>query len=193
MICSLVRGVSRLSLQTFSRNARLAVSLHTAKFSASSTIASDFGTEKGDGRVDEELHEQLLTRYNLAAMDTQQVFVIQPFKRRSSNDRLVPVDSDARLNLAESVALVDTLGWKVVDKEVVGLSHYEYPAFFKWGKLQDLSERVRQNAAISAVFLSTYRLQRNQRFELEVGYFRRLILLDMKCHILFCRKALACL
>merc|ERR1719229_603857 len=105
MICSLVRGVNRLSLQTISRNARLAVALSTAKFSASSTIASDFVADKGDSRVDEELHEQLLTRYNLAAMDTQQVFVIQPFKRRERNDRLVPGDSDARLNLAESVAL----------------------------------------------------------------------------------------
>ena len=41
--------------------------------------------------------------------------------------------------------------------------------FFKWGKLQELAERVRENAAVSAVFLSTYQLRMNQRFELEVS------------------------
>ena len=165
MICSLVQGMNRSFAQTIGRSARLVVAMPTAKLSFSCVKSSEVGAGHEEERADEDLHEQLLTRYNLAAVDAHQVFVIQPFKRSKS---IAPGDGELGLKMAESVALADTLNWRVVDKEVVGLSHFNYPEFFNFGKLQELAERVKRNAAISAVFLSTYQLRMNQRFELEV-------------------------
>ena len=169
MICSLVKGMNRSLTHTIGRSARMTVAMPTTKFSSSSSSVIDSDTAANEeDRVDEALREQLITRYNLAAVDTHQVFVIQPFKRRY-NELPVPEDPAVGLKMAESVALADTLGWKVVDREVAGLPHFDSPEFFKWGKLQELAERVRQNAAVSAVFLSTYQLKMNQRFVLEVS------------------------
>ena len=125
MICSLVKGMNRSLTHTIGRSARLAVTMPipTAKFSSSSVIGSDMVAQVED-RVDEDLHKQLLTRYNLAAMDTHQVFIIQPFKRDNFG---APEDPDIGLKMDESVALADTLGWKVVDKEVVGLPDFNQP------------------------------------------------------------------
>ena len=167
IMCSLAKGMNRSFVQSIGRNARLAVAKSTTQFSSSSSVIGSDMTANEEDRLDEDLHEQILTRYNLAAVDTHQVFIIQPFKR---SKMCVPEDREVGLKMAESVALVDTLGWKVVDKEAVGLSHFNYPEFFKWGKLQELAERVTRNAAVSAVFLSTYQLKLNQRFELEVSY-----------------------
>ena len=170
MVCSLVKGMNRSFAQSIGRNVRLAVAMSATK-SSSSVMGSD-RTASEEDRLDEDLHEQILTRYNLAAVDTHQVFVIQPFER---SKMCVPEDREVGLKMAESVALADTLGWKVVDKEAVGLPHFNYPEFFKWGKLQELAERVTRNAAVSAVFLSTYQLKFNQRFELEVSYTQYMV------------------
>ena len=175
MVCSLVKGMNRSFAQSIGRNVRLAVAMSATKSkssSSSSVMGSSDRTASEEDRLDEDLHEQILTRYNLAAVDTHQVFVIQPFER---SKMCVPEDREVGLKMAESVALADTLGWKVVDKEAVGLSHFNYPEFFKSGKLQELAERVTRNAAVSAVFLSTYQLKFNQRFELEVSYTQYMV------------------
>ena len=173
MVCSLVKGMNRSFAQSIGRNVRPAVAMSATKSSSSSSsVMGSDRTASEEDRLDEDLHEQILTRYNLAAVDTHQVFVIQPFER---SKMCVPEDREVGLKMAESVALADTLGWKVVDKEAVGLSHFNYPEFFKWGKLQELAERVTRNAAVSAVFLSTYQLKFNQRFELEVSYTQYMV------------------
>ena len=164
MIYSLAKGI-RLTLAK-KIDERVAFTLPRARYS-SSVMGS--GAGGGTENDDDLQHEQLLNHYNLSAMNTEQVFVIQPFKR----SHLPNCRRDAGLQMAESVALADTLGWKVVDKEIVGLPHFDFAEFFKWGKLQELAERARRNAAVSAVFLSTYQLRMTQRFVLEVGTWNR--------------------
>ena len=160
MLYSLVKGIRPTLAKK--NGARIAFTTPRARYS---TSVMGFDARGGTENDDDLQHEQLLNRYNLSAMNTEQVFVIQPFKRSHSSKYY----RDAGIQMAESVALADTLGWKVVDKEIVGLPHFDFAEFFKWGKLQELAERVRRNATVSAVFLSTYQLRMTQRFVLEVG------------------------
>ena len=63
----------------------------------------------------------------------QQVLVIQPFIRFGGK---MKADTNHELMLAESVALVETLDWVVVDYLTIGLSSFLKKHLFGTGKLE---------------------------------------------------------
>merc|ERR1719342_295407 len=69
--------------------------------------------------------------------------------------------------LAESVALVETLAWIVVDTLTVGLNSFQKKHLFGAGKLRLLEEKISSNTKITSVFISLYQLTVTQRLELE--------------------------
>ena len=94
----------------------------------------------------------------------QQVLAIQPFIRC---DGKVKADTNHELMLAESVALVETLDWVVVDHLTVGLNSFQKKHLFGSGKLEVLKEKISTNSKITSVFISLYQLTVTQRLELE--------------------------
>ena len=106
----------------------------------------------------------LVDRYCYVPSMQQQVLVIQPFIRYGDN---VKADTTQQLMLAESVALVRTLDWAVVDTLTVGLNSFQKKHLFGSGKLRLLEEKISSNTKITSVFISLYQLTVTQRLELE--------------------------
>ena len=107
---------------------------------------------------------QLVDRFCHISTMQEQVLVIQPFVRFGS---MVKTDTNHDLMLAESIALVKTLNWKVADHMVVGLSSFQKKKLFGSGKLKLLEEKVANNVKITSIFISLYQLTITQRLELE--------------------------
>ena len=76
-------------------------------------------------------------------------------------------DTNHQLMLEESIALVKTLDWKVVDHTTVGLTSFQKKHLFGTGKLKLLEEKVTSDQKITSVFISLYQLTISQRLELE--------------------------
>ncbi len=104
--------------------------------------------DNADDRLDAETHQEMLRQYHMAAPMLSQVgwvlrardflfpplpplsplppppfqtvFVVQPYVRRWYG-RERKVEKEGHQFLPETLALVDTLGWKVADSAVVGL------------------------------------------------------------------------
>ena len=106
---------------------------------------------------------ELVDRYCYVPSMQQQVLVIQPFIRFGGK---VKADTSHDLMLAESVALVETLDWVVVDHLTIGLSSFLKNHLFGSGKLELLRE-ISTNTKITSVFISLYQLTVTQRLELE--------------------------
>ena len=106
----------------------------------------------------------LVDRYCYVPSMKQQVLVIQPFIRYGGQ---VKADTNHELMLAESVALVETLDWVVVDHLTVGLNSFQKKHLFGSGKLEVLKEKISTNSKITSVFISLYQLTVTQRLELE--------------------------
>ena len=108
--------------------------------------------------------DQLVDRFCHISTMQDQVLVIQPFIRFGS---MVKADTNPELMLAESIALVKTLNWKVADHMVIGLSSFHKKQLFGSGKLKLLEEKVANNMKITSIFISLYQLTITQRLELE--------------------------
>ena len=106
----------------------------------------------------------LVDRYCFVPSMRQQVLVIQPFVRYGDK---VKLHTSQDLMLAESVALVETLAWTVVDTLTVGLNSFQKKHLFGAGKLRLLEEKISNNTKITSVFISLYQLTVTQRLELE--------------------------
>ena len=106
----------------------------------------------------------LVDRYCYVPSMKQQVLVIQPFIRYGGQGKAA---TNHELMLAESVALVETLDWVVVDHLTVGLSSFLKKHLFGSGKLNLLKEKISTNTKITSVFISLYQLTVTQRLELE--------------------------
>ena len=106
----------------------------------------------------------LVDRYCYVPSMQQQVLVIQPFIRFGEK---MKADTSHELMLAESVALVRTLDWAVVDTLTVGLNSFQKKHLFGTGKLRLLEEKISTNTKITSVFISLYQLTITQRMELE--------------------------
>ena len=78
---------------------------------------------------------QLVDRYFHVSTMQEQVLVIQPFIRFG---QLAKADTDKDLMLNESIALVQTLNWKIVDHLTVGLSSFQKKQLFGRGKIKML-------------------------------------------------------
>ena len=94
--------------------------------------------------VDIQMHSSMLQRYNLEALDTQQVLVVQPYFRKGNLSRLSDTTTD--LMMAETIGLVETLKWLVVDKVLMGVNEGQMGpdkrTFFGSGQLHTLKQRI---------------------------------------------------
>ena len=115
--------------------------------------------------TDEASHvSDLVDRYCHVSSMQQQVLVIQPFIRYG---QMAKSDTNHQLMLEESLALVRTLNWKVVDHIIVGLASFQKKHLFGTGKLKMLEEKISSDHKITSVFISLYQLTITQRLELE--------------------------
>jgi len=76
-------------------------------------------------------------------------------------------DTTPGLMMEESIALVKTLNWKIVEPLLIGLPNLERKYLFPAEVLDALAERVQKDLRITAVFVSLYQLRPSQRVELE--------------------------
>jgi len=106
----------------------------------------------------------LVDRYFHVSTMVHQVLVIQPFIRYGVAAKK---NTNHKLMLEESMALVRTLGWKVVDYKCIGLASFKKSFLFGSGKLKELEDIVSSNQKITAVYVSMYQLTAPQRLELE--------------------------
>jgi len=106
----------------------------------------------------------LIDRYFHTTTMSHQVLIIQPFIRHGIRSKK---DTNPKLMLQESTALVETLGWKVVDSLTIGLPAFNKPLLFGSGKRAEVNDLVNTNLKITAVFVSLYQLTVPQRLELE--------------------------
>ena len=108
----------------------------------------------------------LVDRYCYVPSMKQQVLVIQPFIRYGGQ---VKADTNHELMLAESVALVETLDWVVVDHLTVGLSSFLKKHLFGTGKLNLLKEKISTNTKITSVFILHQSLPAHRHSEAGAG------------------------
>ena len=89
--------------------------------------------------VDLQMHSSMLQQYHLEALNTQQLLVVQP-DYQDKPDKRHYGDTSIDLKLAETVSLVHTLGWTVVDKLVI--KSEQRNMLFKPGQLERLREHI---------------------------------------------------
>ena len=126
-------------------------------------VYSEEASEDFDPEDQQEM-QQLVERYLHTAASPHQVLVIQPFIRTGPQQQ---VTATRQLMLDESVALAETLDWKVVDTVSLGLSSFKKKYLFGSGNLEMLREKVAANQSITAVFVSLYQLTAVQRLQFE--------------------------
>ena len=131
--------------------------------------------------VDIEVHSEMLQKYHLEALNTQQLLIIQPAHELDSNANFG--DTRTQLKLAETLGLIETLGWTSVDEVLFDVKpNGRDNIFFETRWLINLRNHIsslenpvltcgekQTNIAkhISAVFVSTFRLSNKQRLILE--------------------------
>jgi len=104
-----------------------------------------------------------LRKHYVHVSDAQpQILLIQPFIR----ERGTPIN-DSQLMLEESIALVKTLEWKIVNTMLIGLNSTIAKELFKQGKMEEIKGMINGDQRISAVFISVYSLSFTQRLALE--------------------------
>lgn len=92
-------------------------------------------------------------------------FVIQPYIKWGKDKRF---NTDRELQLAESVALVETLPyWSVVDKMWIPLLNLQRNKLFGTGGLETIKTRIKCGRNVTAIFVSTNKLKHVQLLELE--------------------------
>ena len=116
-------------------------------FLRTSTALNKFDSENEDDDfdnlselVDLEHHSAMLQQYHLEALNTQQLLVIQPVMK---NRNLSQHKNRDDLMMAETVGLVDTLGWTVLDKTIIEVEPQRRSKYFFSGRqLRELRERI---------------------------------------------------
>lgn len=94
-----------------------------------------------------------------------QVFIIQPSIKWGPSKK---INTTPQLQLNEAVTLIKTLSnWKVVDTKIINLTSFNKKTFFGKGNLEFISNKVRSNKNITAIFLSVNILQPVQHRILE--------------------------
>ncbi|XP_070688883.1 putative GTP-binding protein 6 [Pempheris klunzingeri] len=119
----------------------------------------------GDSEV-EELFQQQVPAGILE--DQHRVFIVHPDVKWGSRKQHL---TTAELMMAEAVGLVNTLdSWRVVDKIIVSTKTPEKKRIFGKGNFQFLTEKIRQTAGITAVFVNVERLSSLSERELEEAW-----------------------
>jgi len=114
-----------------------------------------------------EQHVLLMQQYQLKVLDSQQVLVIQPCYHSSSpNARQFTTDD---FMMSETLGLVKTLGWKVVDGIILTIQRDDDQSkILGIGQLERIRDNItelesKKGLFISSVFVSTYKLSARNR------------------------------
>lgn len=111
-----------------------------------------------------EQYGMLLQQYQLQLLDSQQVFVVQPWYHHLHPMAKTHTSKD--LMMAESLGLVQTLGWKTVHELVLNI-HHDKPEF-GIGQLENLKDKIdeiesKKGVYVSSVFYSSYQISSKNR------------------------------
>jgi 50S ribosomal subunit-associated GTPase HflX len=79
----------------------------------------------------------------------------------------VKLETTPSLMIEESMALVRTLNWKIVESLLIGMRNFNKKYLFPEEMLNALTEAVQKDLRITAVFVSLYQIRPSQRIELE--------------------------
>uniref|UniRef100_A0A4W6E005 GTP binding protein 6 (putative) n=1 Tax=Lates calcarifer TaxID=8187 RepID=A0A4W6E005_LATCA len=181
--CSLLHGPPAVSTFKFQR-LRDAPTLQSRAFSLSAfrlkridafddgqqaVFTSEEDDEDEDFIEDSEV-EELFQQQAPAdiAGGQHRVFIVQPDVKWGSRKQHL---TTAELMMAEAVGLVNTLDhWRVVDKIVLSTKTPEKKRIFGKGNFQLLTEKIRQTAGITAVFVNVERLSPLSEREFEEAW-----------------------
>ncbi|XP_022074689.1 putative GTP-binding protein 6 [Acanthochromis polyacanthus] len=149
------RGVFTLQSRTFGLSACTLKS--TDDFSNHHTGYSEEDDEEEDFLEDREVEELFQQQIPAGVGDGQQgVFIVHPDVKWGRRKQHL---TTAELMVAEAVGLVNTLdNWTVVDKIILSTKTPEKKRIFGKGNFQSLTEKIRQTAGITAVFVNVERL-----------------------------------
>ncbi|XP_054283926.1 putative GTP-binding protein 6 [Macrosteles quadrilineatus] len=134
---------------------------HCQKFSITSRLCdSNFENEYHD-----EDYEELVKR-TLKISDTgHQVLIIQPYVKWGKQKKR---NTTPQLQLDEAIALIQSLPmWKVVSSKIISLMSIDKAKMFGKGNLNMLTDLVKENKTITAVFVSVNMLNPLQQELLE--------------------------
>ncbi|XP_065498129.1 putative GTP-binding protein 6 [Caloenas nicobarica] len=119
----------------------------------------------GDEEDDAELEELLGPAPLAVGPGAQRVAVVHPAVKWGP--RKSPLTT-AELQIAEAVALVDTLqNWTVLDKMIIPTKNLDKKFIFGKGNLQVLTEKIKKLPHVTAVFLNVERISSLTKKELE--------------------------
>ncbi|XP_028300253.1 putative GTP-binding protein 6 [Gouania willdenowi] len=116
-----------------------------------------FFEEEDEDVLDEREVEELFRLIPAAGIEgMHRVFIVHPDVKWGSRKQHL---TSAELMMAEAVGLVNTLdNWTVVDKLILSTKTPEKKRIFGKGNFQLLTEKIRQTAGITAVFVNVERL-----------------------------------
>ncbi|XP_074492852.1 putative GTP-binding protein 6 isoform X1 [Sebastes fasciatus] len=148
------------------------------KNSDESSSSSGGGADEEDEDEEDDGDEDFLSE-----SEVEDLFQLQPPAGLSAGHRVFIVHPDvkwgsrkqhlttAELMMAEAVGLVNTLdSWRVVDQIILSTKTPEKKRIFGKGNFQSLTERIRQTAGISAVFVNVERLSPLSEREFEEAW-----------------------
>ncbi|XP_074524967.1 putative GTP-binding protein 6 [Halichoeres trimaculatus] len=167
-----LRGVSPLQHRSFSLTAW---SLKRAEDSSSGQHTGFTQEEEEEEDADEDFLddsevEELFQQQAPAGIGEGQhrVFIVHPDVKWGSRKQHL---TTAELMMAEAEGLVNTLeNWRVVDKIIMSTKTPEKKRVFGKGNFQTLTEKIRQIAGITAVFVNVERLSPLSERELEEAW-----------------------
>ncbi|XP_054458966.1 putative GTP-binding protein 6 [Anoplopoma fimbria] len=129
----------------------------------------DDGGDGGDDDVMGEREvEELFRLHAPSGAQQHRVLVLHPDVKWGSRKQHL---TTAELMMAEAVGLVNTLdNWRVVDKLIMSTKTPEKKKIFGKGNFQTLTEKIRQTAGITAVFVNVERLSPLSEREFEEAW-----------------------
>ncbi|TWW57520.1 putative GTP-binding protein 6 [Takifugu flavidus] len=131
---------------------------NTDEVSKGRYTASTEEEEEEEDFIDDSEVEELFQQQDIAEVGQGQhrLFIVHPDVKWGSRKQHL---TTAELMLAEAVGLVNTLdNWTVVDSIILSTKTPEKKRIFGKGNFQSLTEKIRQTAGITAVFVNVERL-----------------------------------
>ena len=120
-------------------------------------------------------HELMMQRYQLKVLDLQQVLVVQPWYH--SSHPWFKNDTTEQLMMNETLSLIRTIGWNIVDGLTLTIRSVDKKNYLSVGQLENIREIIddyetKKGTAVSAVFLSAYKLSSRHRLNMEIFFDR---------------------
>ncbi|XP_034387611.1 putative GTP-binding protein 6 [Cyclopterus lumpus] len=124
--------------------------------------------EDDDDVIDDSEVEELFRVHAPAGPQQHRVFVVHPDVKWGSRKQHL---TTAELMMAEAVGLVTTLDtWRVVGQLVLSTKTPEKKKIFGKGNFQTLTDKIRQTAGVTAVFVNVERLSASAEREFEEAW-----------------------